>query len=163
MTRLGLIWAEAHGVIGAVGGMPWYVPEDLAHFKRTTSGSPVIMGRRTWDSFPERFRPLPDRRNIVVTRSPTWAAPGAERVGSVDAALALADHAGAVWVIGGGEVFREVIGRADVLVITEFDLVVDGDTFAPARDGFRVVSADPAEGWHTSRTGVRYRMLTLTR
>ena len=66
--RLGLIWAEARGgVIGKDGGMPWHVPEDLAHFKERTTGHPVIMGRRTWESFPERFRPLPDRRNIVVT------------------------------------------------------------------------------------------------
>ena len=80
--RLGLVWAQARGgVIGKDGGMPWHVPEDLAHFKAVTSGHPVIMGRRTWESFPARFRPLPGRRNIVVTASPSWAEPGAERAG----------------------------------------------------------------------------------
>ena len=87
--RLGLVWAQARGgVIGKDGGMPWHVPEDLAHFKAVTSGHPVIMGRRTWESFPARFRPLPGRRNIVVTGSPSWAEPGAVRAESLDAALA---------------------------------------------------------------------------
>ena len=78
MTWVGLIWAEAHGgVIGAEGGMPWNVPEDLAHFKEITLGAPVIMGRKTWDSLPERFRPLPGRENIVITRQQDWSAEGA--------------------------------------------------------------------------------------
>lgn len=164
MTRIGLIWAEARGgVIGAGGGMPWHVPEDLAHFKRTTLGSPVVMGRRTWESFPERFRPLPGRRNIVVTRSDSWSAPGAERAPSVPGALALCGEAATVWVIGGGELFRDVIDRADVLVITELDLDVAGDTFAPSREGFAVTSRHPEAGWETSRSGIRYRILTLAR
>ncbi|RZI91940.1 MAG: dihydrofolate reductase [Microbacterium sp.] len=156
-TRIGLIWAEAHGgVIGADGGMPWHVPEDLAHFREKTTGAPVIMGRRTWESFPERFRPLPGRRNIVVTRDDAWQADGAERAGSLAAALALAGGDQTVWVIGGGGLFREAIDRADVLEITELDLAVDGDTYAPPRDGWPVVSTGP---WQTSRTGVRYRFL----
>ncbi len=86
---LGLIWAEADGgVIGAAGGMPWHVPEDLAHFKDVTAGAPVVMGRKTWESLPERFRPLPGRRNIVVTRNGDWSAAGAERAGSLEGALA---------------------------------------------------------------------------
>ncbi|MCR2801499.1 dihydrofolate reductase [Microbacterium sp. zg-Y818] len=163
---IGLVWAEARGgVIGAEGGMPWHVPEDLAHFKAVTAEAPVIMGRKTWESFPARFRPLPGRRNIVVTRDPAWAAEGAERAGSLDAALQLAD-AGAdapdrIWVIGGGGLFREAIDRADRLEVTELDLDVDGDTFAPDRSAWRTVDTDPGEGWHTSRTGVRYRFLTL--
>ena len=89
--RLGLIWAQARGgVIGKDGGMPWHVPEDLAHFREVTTGAPVIMGRRTWESFPSRFRPLPGRRNIVVTHSDSWANEGAERAPSLDAALELA-------------------------------------------------------------------------
>lgn len=157
-ARIGLVWAEAHGgVIGADGGMPWHVPEDLAHFKSVTMGTPVIMGRRTWESFPERFRPLPGRRNIVVTRNALWADEGAERAGSLDEALHLADD-GRVWVIGGGALFAEAIARADLLEVTELDLVVDGDTHAPRREDW--TTADES-AWHTSRTGIRYRFLRL--
>ncbi|MET0812234.1 MAG: dihydrofolate reductase [Microbacterium sp.] len=156
--HVGLVWAEARGgVIGADGGMPWHVPEDLAHFKAVTLGAPVIMGRRTWESFPDRFRPLPGRRNIVVTRNPDWSADGAEHAASLDAALGLAGD-GRIWVIGGGALFREAIGGADLLEVTELDLDVDGDTFAPSRAGWSVVE----EGeWMLSRTGIRYRFLRL--
>ncbi|GAA4483499.1 dihydrofolate reductase [Microbacterium panaciterrae] len=158
MTRLGLIWAEAHGgVIGASGTMPWHVPEDLAHFKEVTLGAPVMMGRRTWDSLPERFRPLPGRENIVITRQDDWAAEGARRVGSIDAGLGGLD---AAWIIGGAEIFREVIGDADRLEVTELDLDVAGDAFAPPRDGFRLASTGE---WLTSRTGIRYRFLGYER
>jgi dihydrofolate reductase len=164
---IGLIWAEAAGgVIGAEGGMPWYVPEDLAHFKEVTAGATVVMGRKTWASLPDAFRPLPGRRNIVVTRNDEWSAPGAERASSLDAALreaARGDAAGRVWVIGGGEIFRAVIARADRLEVTELDLEVDGDTFAPDRRGWSVVNAQPRDGWATSRSGTRYRFLRLER
>ncbi|ALJ21050.1 dihydrofolate reductase [Microbacterium sp. No. 7] len=161
MTRVGLIWAQARGgVIGAGGGMPWHVPEDLAHFRETTMGAPVVMGRRTWESFPPRFRPLPGRRNIVVTRSEEWADAGAERAGSLDEALALAEGAETAWVIGGGQLYRAAIGRADVLEVTELDLEVDGDTTAPAVDGW---PAPRIGAWQTSRTGIRYRFATYAR
>ncbi|GAA3899942.1 dihydrofolate reductase [Microbacterium invictum] len=161
MTRIGLIWAEARGgVIGAGGTMPWHVPEDLAHFKAATTGAPVIMGRRTWESFPDRFRPLPGRRNIVVTRNSGWGDAGAERAASLDEALVMAAEADTAWVIGGGQLYREAIDRADVLEVTELDLAVDGDTYGPPRDGWRI---EAAGDWHTSRTGIRYRFLTLTR
>jgi dihydrofolate reductase len=167
VPRIGLIWAEARGgVIGADGGMPWHVPEDLAHFKRTTHGAPVVMGRRTWDSLPPRFRPLPGRANIVVTRQSDWRAEGAVRAASVDEALALAasDADDRIWVIGGAELFARTIPFADRLVVTELDLDVEGDTFAPARGPeWRIVAADPADGWHASRTGIRHRFLTLSR
>jgi dihydrofolate reductase len=159
--RVGLVWAEAAGgVIGADGGMPWHVPEDLAHFKAVTMGDPVVMGRRTWESFPDRFRPLPGRRNIVVTRDDAWAADGAERAASLPEALALAGS-GRVWVIGGGALFGEAIDGADLLEVTELDLAVAGDTFAPSREGWMLRAVDPAEGWHTSALGIRYRFLTL--
>ena len=163
-SRVGLIWAEAaDGVIGAAGGMPWNVPEDMAHFKSMTMGAPVVMGRRTWESFPDRFRPLPGRRNIVVTRQESWADAGAERAASLEAALTVAAETDPewVWVIGGGELFREAIAGADRLEVTELDLAVDGDTTAPDRAGWRTETADPPAGWHTSRTGIRYRFLTL--
>lgn len=167
-ARIGLVWAEAHGgVIGARGGMPWHVPEDLAHFKATTVGAPVVMGRRTWESFPERFRPLPGRRNIVVTRQDDWTDAGAERAPSLESALALALAAARnperIWIIGGGELFSEGIGIADLLEVTELDLDVAGDTHAPARSDWHTEAVDPPEGWHTSRVGIRYRFLTLTR
>lgn len=155
--RIGLIWAEARdGVIGQGGGMPWHVPEDLAHFREVTMGAPVVMGRRTWESFPERFRPLPGRRNIVITRNPAWSAEGAERVSGLDEALRLLDGVETAWIIGGGEVYRASIDRADVLEVTELDLDVDGDTQAPSRDGWPVA----AQGdWQQSRGGVRYRFV----
>ncbi|WP_127472605.1 dihydrofolate reductase [Microbacterium sulfonylureivorans] len=166
-ARIGLVWAEAKGgVIGAGGGMPWHVPEDLAHFKAVTSGSPVVMGRKTWESLPERFRPLPGRRNIVVTRGEDWSADGAERAASLGAALTAATDAEPpewVWIIGGGELFREGIAAADRLEVTELDLAVDGDTFAPDRSGWRVAEIEPIDGWHTSSSGIRYRFLTLAR
>lgn len=152
MTWVGLIWAQAEGgVIGAQGGMPWNVPEDLAHFKEVTLGSPVIMGRKTWDSLPERFRPLPDRENIVVTRQQDWAADGARRAATVIDAVRGQEK---VWIIGGAEIFRQVIADADRLEVTELDLQVDGDAFAPSTEGWRLV--DEGE-WQTSRTGIRYR------
>jgi dihydrofolate reductase len=161
---IGLIWAEArHGVIGAQGGMPWHVPEDLAHFKALTLGAPVVMGRRTWESFPARFRPLPGRRNIVITRRSDWQDAGAERASSLESALALAAEGDPerIWVIGGGELFREAIDLADRLEVTELDLEVQGDTQAPDRGDWRTMSTDPVEGWHTSSSGIRYRFLRL--
>ena len=154
---LGLVWAQAHGgVIGRDGGMPWHVPEDLAHFKAVTLGAAVVMGRRTWESFPERFRPLPGRRNVVLTRDASWADDGAERAESLEAALALIEH-GDVWVIGGGSLYAEAAPRADVIELTELDLDVDGDTTAPAiGPEWAEVLRDPETGRHESRTGIPY-------
>lgn len=155
---VGLIWAEAKGgVIGAEGGMPWHVPEDLAHFKEVTLGAPVVMGRKTWDSLPERFRPLAGRENIVVTRQQHWTAEGARRAATVAEAVRGQDR---VWIIGGAEIFRQIVGDADRLEVTELDLEVAGDTYAPAKTGWRLV--DEGE-WQTSRSGVRYRFLGYER
>ncbi|MFT4212446.1 MAG: dihydrofolate reductase [Microbacterium sp.] len=159
---LGLIWAQARGgVIGADGGMPWHVPEDLAHFRAVTGTAAVVMGRRTWESLPERFRPLPGRRNVVVTRQDGWHAPGAERAGSLAGALALVG--GEAWVVGGGQLYAQAIEEADVLEVTHLDLDADGDTYAPSLAGWREARADPADGWHTSRTGIRYRFVSYAR
>ena len=167
-VRVGLVWAEARGgVIGARGGMPWHVPEDLAHFKTVTMGAPVIMGRKTWDSLPERFRPLPGRENVVVTRQSGWSAEGVVRAASLDEAITSAmpsADADRVWVIGGGELFRIALPLADRLEVTRLDLDVDGDAFAPAIDStWRPAAADPTEGWHSSRSGIRYRFERFTR
>jgi dihydrofolate reductase len=157
---LGLIWAQARGgVIGAGGTMPWHLPEDLAHFKELTMGSAVIMGRRTWESFPARFRPLPGRRNIVVTRDRSWAGEGAEAVHSLDDALALDPSP---WIIGGAQLFTATIDRAARLEVTEIDASYEGDTFAPAID-FSVWEPTPLTAdapWLTSSNGLRYRFLT---
>jgi dihydrofolate reductase len=130
-----LVAAIAHGrVIGRGETIPWHIPEDLAFFRDLTVGHAVVMGRRTWDSLPERFRPLPRRRNIVVTRNQEWAADGAERAGSVDEALALVDDAAEVFVIGGSEIFAAALPLADALVLTEIALDVEGDVLFPAWD-----------------------------
>ena len=131
--QVGLIWAQARGgVIGKDGVMPWHLPEDLAHFKRTTLSHPVIMGRRTWDSVPPRFRPLPERRNIVVTRQDDWHEIGAERASSLREALQKCEDAPQVWVIGGAQIYAQAMPLADELVVTEIDADFDGDAFAPA-------------------------------
>ena len=156
-----MIWAQAHdGVIGRDNDLPWHLPEDLAHFKETTKGYPVIMGRRQWESLPERFRPLPGRRNIVLTRQEGYEAPGAEVVSDLSAALELVGGVDA-WICGGGEIYRQAMDVADVLVVTEIDLVVDGDVFAPKiTDPWHVVTVGD---WLVSRTGTRYRILRYER
>jgi len=181
-ASVALIWAQSHGdIIGHDGSMPWHLPEDLAHFKQLTLGSPVIMGRKTWDSLPKRFRPLPGRRNIVVTRQQAWADEGAEVAHGVDDALRLAASSGEpreraatdiptngsdravdiVWVIGGAEIFASVLDRADRLEITEIRETFEGDTIAPQHGEDWVLTAtDPVEGWHTSSTDLHYRFLS---
>ena len=133
--QLALIAAVArNGAIGKAGGLLWHEPEDQKHFRRVTMGCPVIMGRRTWDSLPVRFRPLPGRRNVVITRDTAWRADGAEPVPSLDAALALLAEAPKVFVIGGAEVYALALPHATELVLTEIDAVLDGDTFFPHWD-----------------------------
>jgi len=135
--EIALVWAQAHGVdghgaIGRDGVMPWHLPEDLAHFKRATEGDPVVMGRRTWESLPERFRPLPGRENLVVSRDPEYRAPGAAVHPSLEAALAAVTDADRVCVIGGGQLYREAMPTATELIVTRIELdVPDADTFAP--------------------------------
>ncbi|HWK93055.1 MAG TPA: dihydrofolate reductase [Luteimicrobium sp.] len=182
---LALVWAQARDaagrpVIGAGNALPWRVPEDAARFKALTLGHPVVMGRLTWDSLPARFRPLPGRTNVVVSRQPGWApapddvapagadvAPGAapvEVAPTIEEALRLAAEAPGgeeTWVIGGAQLYAATVGLADRLEVTELDLEVEGDAWAPAVDpaGWR---AD-AGAWETSRTGVRYRFVTYGR
>lgn len=132
MSELGLIYARArNGVIGRDNAMPWHLPEDLAHFKATTLGCPVIMGRKTWDSLPPRFRPLPGRRNIVVTRQADWNAEGAERAGSLEQALASCADSPRVWVTGGAQLYRLALPHADLVEVTVIDQDFEGDAYAP--------------------------------
>jgi dihydrofolate reductase len=134
--ELALIAAVARdGAIGRGGVMPWHLPEDLAHFRRVTMGCPVVMGRKTWDSLPARFKPLPGRRNVVVTRNTGWHADGAEAADSLEAALALLGDAATVFVIGGAQLYAQALPRADRLELTEIDLAVpDADTCFPRWD-----------------------------
>jgi dihydrofolate reductase len=158
-SGVGLVWAQdARGVIGRDGALPWHLPEDLAHFRALTRGTTVVMGRATWESLPERFRPLPGRRNLVLSRQPGYAAPGADVHRSLDAALA--DAAGPVWVIGGARVYAQAQPLADRAAVTEVDLSVVGDALAPPLDErWRRVGTDPADGWHRSTTGLAYRFV----
>ena len=128
-----LIYARAaNGVIGLDNTMPWHLPEDLAHFKQLTSGSPVVMGRKTWDSLPARFRPLPGRTNIVVTRNADWSAEGVVRAGSLEEALqAGAQHGDTVWVMGGAQIYAQALPLADVAEVTIIHQDFEGDAFAP--------------------------------
>lgn len=130
--KISMIAAMAHDrVIGKDNQMPWHMPADLAHFKRVTLGKPVLMGRKTFESI---GRPLPGRRNLVISRNPEYQADGIEVVGSVEAALALlADNEVAeVMVIGGGHLYAELLPRADCLYLTRIELEVEGDTRFPA-------------------------------
>ncbi|MCL1961711.1 MAG: dihydrofolate reductase [Desulfovibrionaceae bacterium] len=158
--RIGLIWAQAHGrVIGKDGLMPWHLPEDLAHFKRTTLSHPVIMGRRTWDSLPPRFRPLPGRANIVVTRQPDWHEGGAQRAANLNDALQQCAGSARVWVIGGAQMYAQALPLADEAVITEIDARFDGDAFAPAleREWHEVARETHANANGLAFAFVRYR------
>lgn len=134
-SRIHLIVARArNGVIGKDGGMPWHLPEDLAHFKRTTLGHCIIMGRRTWDSL---GRALPGRRSIVVTRNAHWQGAGAEAAHSLEAALRACGDAEA-FVIGGAELFEQALALPRLrLHLTQIDADFDGDTFFPAPDPAR--------------------------
>ena len=158
MKRLHLIFARAaNGVIGKDDGLPWHLPEDLAHFKRTTTGQPVIMGRKTWDSLPPRFRPLPGRTNIVVTRQPDWQAQGAVRAASLDGALQLFPAGADAWVIGGAEIFREALPMAHTAVVTEIDADFEGDVHAPPfGPQWRETRREP----HTAASGLTFSFVT---
>ena len=134
--RINLIYARArNGVIGHGNTLPWHLPEDMAHFKRQTAGCPVIMGRKTWDSLPPKFRPLPGRANLVVTRQTGWLAAGALAVSSLEQALstcaAMTPAPGDVWVIGGAQLFALALPLADRVCVTLIEQEFAGDSFAP--------------------------------
>jgi dihydrofolate reductase len=159
--KLALIAAvDRQRAIGRAGGLLWHERADQQHFRRVTMGCPVIMGRKTWDTLPERFRPLPGRRNIVVTRNVAWQAAGAERVASLDAALSLLDGAPRVFVIGGGELYALALPHADELVLTEIDAAFENvDAHFPAFAGFTETSREA----HVAGDGTRYAFVTYQR
>jgi dihydrofolate reductase len=157
-VKLGLIFARSrNGVIGKDGGLPWHLPEDLVHFKRITTGCPVIMGRKTWDSLPPRFRPLPGRTNIVVTRQAGWSAEGASGASSLAGALALCGGEPLAWVIGGAEIYAQALPLADTAEVTEIDAEFAGDAFAPQLGAQWMEVAREA---HAAANGLAYSFVT---
>jgi dihydrofolate reductase len=161
-VRLSLLAAVARdGVIGRDNTIPWRLPEDVARFKALTTGHPVVMGRRTWESIPDRFRPLPGRRNVVVTRNPAWHDEGAERAGSLDEAMSLLAEEEEVFVIGGAELYAAALPLADELLLTEIDLAVDGDTFFPVFD--RETFAEVTREEHVAEDGVPFAFVAYER
>jgi len=149
------------GVIGRRGAIPWRIPEDMARFRERTTGHAVVMGRKTWDSLPERFRPLPGRRNVVVTRDVAWHVDGAERAGSLADALRLLDRAPQVFVIGGAELYAEALPLVDELLLTEIDAEVEGDAFFPSWD--RTAFEEASREQHVSETGTPFAFVTYER
>jgi dihydrofolate reductase len=142
--RLTIVVARArNGVIGQGNALPWHLPEDLRHFKATTLGHPVLMGRRTFESI---GRPLPGRRNIVITRNPDWSHEGCERAGSIDEAVRLCAGSPEAFVIGGAQVYAEALPQVGTLVVTEVDAEPQGDAYFPAPDPrqWRLVHREPA-------------------
>jgi dihydrofolate reductase len=161
MSRINLIYARAaNGVIGKDGVMPWHLPEDLAHFKQLTHGCPVIMGRKTWDSLPAKFRPLPGRINIVITRNAEWQADGAQRAGSLEEALAQAGNAAEIWVIGGAQIYAQAEPLARRAEVTEIDADFDGDAYAPT---LGPAWREAARSAHVSAKGQAFSFVSLER
>jgi dihydrofolate reductase len=156
--KLHLILARArNGVIGHRNALPWHLPEDMAHFKRTTLGCPVIMGRKTWESLPPRFRPLPGRLNVVVTRQENWHAEGALTANSLAEACALCPAGSDAWVIGGAEIYAQALPLASSAVVTEIDADFEGDAFAPP---FGPAWTETAREPHESSTGLSFSFVT---
>jgi dihydrofolate reductase len=137
----------SNGVIGRDNGLLWRLPEDMQHFRRVTSGYPVLMGRKTWDSLPERFRPLPGRRNVVLTRHTDWQAEGAEAMPTLQDAFEALAGAERVFVIGGAQIYAAALPMADELILTEVHRDFDGDAHFPSLHGqpFVEVTRQPAE------------------
>ena len=148
-------------VIGKDNRLLWHIAEDMQFFRRTTTGHVVIMGHNTWLSLPARFRPLPERRNIVLSRDPAASVAGAELVDSLPAALALCAGAPQVFVIGGAQVYEQALPRSQRLLLTEIDADFDGDARFPRwnRDEFD-------ETWRTDHRGgdgLAYRRVCFER
>ena len=158
--KINMIFARsANGVIGKNNTIPWHLSEDLAHFKKLTLGSPVIMGRKTWDSLPPKFRPLPGRTNIVVTRQSDWQPEGANTADSLQAALAQCHAASDVWIIGGAQIYAQAEPLASRIEMTLIDKDFDGDAFAPTLGSqWQAIHKED----HVSSTGLKFSFITYT-
>ncbi len=156
--KLHLIFARSrNGVIGRNGTLPWHLPEDMAHFKRVTAGCPVIMGRKTWDSIPQKFRPLPGRTNIVVTRQKNWHENGAQPSSDMRDALRFCEQFENVWIIGGAQIYGQAVALADTAVVTELDADFEGDALAPALGQHWHETARQS---HIAASGMPYSFIT---
>lgn len=165
--RIALVVAVSqNGVIGAAGGLPWHLPSDLKHFKTVTMGKPMIMGRKTYETI---GRPLPGRVSIVITRRPDWRADGVTTVATVEDALAEARQAAEklgvseICVIGGGEIYRQMLDMADRIYLTEVHMRVEGDTVFPELD--RDVWSETSREHHAAgpRDSMDFSVVTLER
>lgn len=182
---LGMIWAQGKsGAIGKSGTIPWRVPEDMQIFKQLTIGHPVIMGRRTWESLGDKFRPLPQRTNFVVTRQSDYKTEGAhvcaDLTSAIEAAAAVTGQIGDTldnaplnlsWIIGGASLYKHALAQADILAVTDIDIEVpEADTFAPKIDAaWEIYYQNPpvedlaAPIWRQSKKGINYRFRLYTR
>lgn len=168
--KIGMIWAQSrNGVIGNKGQLPWHLPEDLAHFKRITQGHPVIMGRKTWDSLPPKFRPLPGRRNYVITRQTGPALEalrelGAHTANSLEDALAQCraqvPRPSEVWVIGGAQIYAQAEALANWAQITWVGMDATGDAIAPKLNSDWVLIGNKDE---VSKSGISLAFHTYSR
>ncbi|MBN4053977.1 dihydrofolate reductase [Haliea sp. AH-315-K21] len=167
--NINLIWAQAQDrVIGNHGSMPWHLPEDLAHFRITTKNSPVIMGRKTWESLPSKFRPLPDRRNIILTRQLNWGSEftndeviKANSIESAKTPQITGSGVKEVWVIGGGQIYSQFLELASRIEITEIHESFEGDTLAPklSLDTWKEVRRIP----NVSSSGIKFDFVSYQR
>ncbi|MBT1688739.1 dihydrofolate reductase [Dawidia soli] len=135
--KISLIAAHAQNhVIGKNNDLPWQLPDDMKYFMQTTKGHHCIMGRKNYDSIPDKFKPLPNRTNIVVTRQQGFHAPGCITVNTIDQGIALARTNGEreLFIIGGAEIYHATLAQADLLYLTEIHAVIQGDTYFPAFD-----------------------------
>jgi dihydrofolate reductase len=160
MSRISLVLAMAtNGAIGLNGTMPWRIPEDMKHFKAVTMGKPIVMGRKTWDSFPKK--PLPGRANIVITRDANWRGEGAVVAHSLDEALAEAGEADEIAVIGGAEIYKLALPCADLVHLTQVHRDFAGDTHMPPFDAAHW--RETAREDHATPEGLAYSFVTLER
>ena len=155
-----IVAVAANRAIGKDNALLWHLPEDLKYFKQVTAGHAVIMGRKTWESLPEKFRPLPGRRNIVVTRNAAYTAPGAELAASLEEALAQVSDDAEPFVIGGAELYRQALPTAQRLYITEVAVSPEADAFFP---DIPAVFRETSRSRHQSVSGIDYAFVTYER
>jgi dihydrofolate reductase len=160
MRRSLVVAVARNGVIGRDNALPWRLPADLAHFKKVTMGHPIVMGRRTYESI---GKPLPGRKNIVITHNRAYEAPGCVVVGSLDEAWAASAGADEVCIIGGTTLFAETLPIADVIHLTEVEADVEGDTYFPRFDRGDWNQKEIARHAPDARHAYPLRILELTR
>ena len=143
-----IVATSENNVIGRGNDIPWYIPEDLEHFKKLTTGNTVIMGRKTYESLPKEYRPLPNRINIVITRDKSYQAKGCLVVNSLEDALRKADNDKEIFIIGGGQIYREGLKFAERIYLTKIHKNIEGDTYFPKLNKFwKLVDEEEKSGF----------------